>query len=89
MEALVCAAPDWLTGAVLAREWAERYGPRTHSWHPPASASKGEEEMTLMCGWDGFALLEAVYAPDTPTWLRELPAVQVLPTIGCRTTTAP
>jgi len=40
LEALACAAPDWLAGAMPVRERAERYGPRTHSWHPPASTSK-------------------------------------------------
>lgn len=77
LEGLACAAPDWLAGAVPVREWAERYGPRIHSWHPPASTSK-REEMALVYGRDGFALLEAVHAPDAPAWLRELPAVQVL-----------
>ncbi|GEB62155.1 hypothetical protein GCM10017674_80460 [Streptomyces gardneri] len=77
LEALACAAPDWLAQAVPVREWAERYGPRTHSWHPPASTSK-REEIALDYGRDGFALLEAVHAPDAPAWLRELPAMQVL-----------
>jgi transposase len=72
LEALACAAPDWLAQAVPVREWAERYGPRIHSWHPPASTSK-REEMTLVYGRDGFTLLEAVHAPDAPAWLRELP----------------
>ncbi|MEL3947153.1 hypothetical protein AABC07_15955 [Streptomyces sp. LNU-CPARS28] len=66
LEALACAAPDWLAGAVSVREWADRYGPRTHSWHPPASTSK-REEMALVYGRDGFALLEAVHAPDAPS----------------------
>ncbi|MFD4759242.1 hypothetical protein ACFWOJ_10170 [Streptomyces sp. NPDC058439] len=80
LEALACAAPDWLAVAVPLREWAERYGPRTHSWHPPASTSK-REEMALVYGRGGFALLEAVHALDAPAWLRELPAVQVLRTM--------
>lgn len=80
LEALACAAPDWLAGAVPVRKWAERYGPRTHSWHPPASTSK-REEMALVYGRDGFALLEAVHTADAPAWLRELPAVQVLRTM--------
>jgi transposase len=29
-------------------------------------------------GADGLALLEAVYAPQTPEWLRDLPAVEIL-----------
>lgn len=80
LETLACAAPDWLAEAAPVREWADRYGPRTHSWHPPASTSK-REEMALVYGRDGFALLEAVHAPDAPAWLRELPAVQVLRTM--------
>nr|WP_243876591.1 hypothetical protein [Streptomyces sp. 846.5] len=31
LEALACAAPDWLADAVPLREWAERYGPRADS----------------------------------------------------------
>ncbi|WP_445081921.1 IS1182 family transposase [Streptomyces ipomoeae] len=80
LETLTCAAPDWLAEAVPVREWAERYGPRAHSWHPPTSTSK-REEMALVYGRDGFALLEAVHAPDAPAWLRELPAVLVLRTL--------
>lgn len=37
--------------------------------------------MALACGRDGFTLLEAWHAPDAPTWLRELPALQVLRTV--------
>ncbi|ATL32222.1 transposase [Streptomyces formicae] len=80
LEALTCAAPDWLADAVPVREWVERYGPRIHSWHPPASTSK-REEMLWLYGRDGFALLEAMHAPDALICLRELPAVQVLRTM--------
>ncbi len=80
LEALACAAPDWLADVVPVREWAERYGPRTDSWHPPASKTK-REEMALVYGRDGFTLLGAVHAPHAPVWLRELPAVQVLRTV--------
>ncbi|MET7356713.1 transposase [Streptomyces mirabilis] len=80
LETLACAAPDWLAKAVPVREWAARYGPRTNSWHPPASTAK-REEMALVYGQDGFTLLEALHAPHTPVWLRELPALQVLRTV--------
>ncbi|MFD3676880.1 hypothetical protein [Streptomyces sp. NPDC058613] len=33
------------------------------------------------CGEPGDQMLEAVHAPDAPSWLRELPAVQVLRTM--------
>ncbi|WP_371214386.1 IS1182 family transposase [Streptomyces sp. AD55] len=80
LEALACAAPDWLAKAVPVREWAERYDPRIHSWHPPASEAK-RAEMALVYGRDGFTLLEAVHAPHAPAWLRELSALQVLRTV--------
>ncbi|MFD7491112.1 transposase [Streptomyces sp. NPDC059832] len=80
LETLACAAPDWLADALPVREWAERYGPRTDSWHPPASKTK-RAEMALVYGRDGFALLEAVHSPAAPVWLRDLPALRVLRTV--------
>ncbi|MFD5493275.1 transposase [Streptomyces sp. NPDC001812] len=80
LEALACAAPDWPADAVPVREWAERYGQRTDSWHPPASKAK-RAEMALVYGRDGFALLEAVRSPAAPVWLRDLPALRVLRTV--------
>jgi hypothetical protein len=57
--------------------WSRRYGRGIDSWKMPASKTK-QDALTLGYGRDGFALLGAVYAPGQPTWLRELPAVQVL-----------
>ncbi|WAZ19077.1 IS1182 family transposase [Streptomyces cinnabarinus] len=76
LEALAVAAPAWLSGLVTA-EWAERYGPRVDDYRFP----KGEEvreQWSEQVGRDGFVLLEAVYAPTAPDWLREIEAVQVL-----------
>ena len=33
--------------------------------------------LAALIGADGFELLEAIYAPDAPGWLREIPAVPV------------
>ncbi|WP_392676661.1 transposase [Streptomyces sp. LN785] len=41
LEALARAAPDWLAQAVSVREWADHYGPRTHSEVPPGSWTAG------------------------------------------------
>ncbi|MFG2630213.1 transposase [Streptomyces sp. NPDC048473] len=76
LEALACAAPGWLSEAVPIPQWTERYGPRIDSWQLPSSHAK-HTEMALAYGQDGFSLLEATHAADTP-WLRELPAVQIL-----------
>ena len=41
------------------------------------SAAK-RQALAVQYGKDGYALLEAVRAPGALSWLRELPAVQVL-----------
>ncbi|MFF0000331.1 transposase [Streptomyces avermitilis] len=76
LAALAVAAPTWLSDVITA-EWAERYGQRVDDYRFP----KGEEvreQWSGQVGRDGFLLLEAVYAPTAPGWLREIEAVQVL-----------
>jgi len=46
------------------------------SWRPPQSEAR-REELAIACARDGYALLEAVYDPSSPPWLRELPAAGV------------
>jgi len=77
VEALAVAAPGWLASALDVASWGKRYTARVDSWRLPASEPK-RAELALAYGKDAFALLEAVYAPQAPTWLRELPAVDVL-----------
>jgi hypothetical protein len=36
------------------------------------------QEWAERVGRDGFTILEAAFAPGSPGWLREIPAVQVL-----------
>jgi hypothetical protein len=43
---------------------------------PKSEAARAELAITI--GQDGFRLLEAVFSPDAPVWLREVPAVEVL-----------
>jgi len=77
VEALSAAAPDWLAQVIDVSGWSRRYGRRIDSWKMPASKTK-QDTLALDYARDGFALLGAVYAPNQPAWLRELPAVQVL-----------
>ncbi len=77
LEALAAAAPSWLAGAVEVAGWSRRYRVRVDSWRLPASQAK-RAELALAYGKDGFGLLAAVYAPDAPAWLAQLPAVDVL-----------
>ncbi|MEU6324410.1 IS1182 family transposase [Streptomyces sp. NPDC047009] len=76
LEALAAAAPQWLAGQVTA-DWVERYGARIDSYRFP----KGEnvrQKWAEQVGRDGFTVLEAVFSPVAPGWLRQIPAVEVL-----------
>ena len=76
LNALAAVAPAWLQ-ALAPAEWFERYSLRVEESRLP----KGLEARTAYgaaIGADGMALLTAVYAPDAPVWLREIPAVETL-----------
>ncbi len=76
LNVLAIAAPDWLRGHADPA-WAERYERRGSDVHVP----KGEVARRAFAetvGRDGEALLAAVTGPEAPTWLREVPAVEVL-----------
>ncbi|MEW1842215.1 IS1182 family transposase [Nonomuraea angiospora] len=77
LEALAVAAPGWVRQVLEVPGWADRYELRADSWRMPTSKSK-QEELARVYGADGYALLEAVYAPFSPAWLRHLPAVDTL-----------
>jgi transposase len=73
---LATVAPAWLQGlAPLA--WYERYGKRIEDTRlPQGKASR--DAYAQMVGEDGFALLEAREAPETPEHLRALPVITTL-----------
>lgn len=80
VEAIAAVAPDWFAAAFDVPGWSHRYGHRVDSWRLPTSQTK-RDQLALDYGTDGYALIEAVYSPIAPRWLRELPAVQVLRTV--------
>jgi transposase len=77
VEAIAAAAPDWLADVIDVAGWAGRYGARVDSWRLPSSKAKRDELMRTY-GADARTLLRAVYLPQAPAWLAELPAVEVL-----------
>ncbi len=77
LEALAAAAPGWVEQVLEVPDWADRYRARVDSWRLPASKAK-QEQLARAYGADGYALCAALYAPFSPAWLRELPAVQAL-----------
>lgn len=76
LNVLAVVVPEWLQAHVPV-VWFERYGPRLAAYRLPAQRPE-REALAETIGTDGFALLEMIYAPTTPVWLRELPAVEIL-----------
>lgn len=76
LEALAVAHPGWLT-QVIDPAWQQVYGTRIDNLHLPSSDTK-RAELMVAYGRDGYHLLDQVYSPAAPAWLREVPAVQVL-----------
>jgi transposase len=76
LEALAAAAPDWLTTQVDA-DLVGRYAARIDEWRLPGEQAK-RQQLAVQTGRDGYRLLQAVADEQTLTWLREIPAVDVL-----------
>lgn len=76
LEVLATVAPAWLQPHILP-EWFDRYGLRIDEFRLP---TKPEERlaMAVTMGQDGRSLLNAIYAADTPDWVRAIPAVETL-----------
>ena len=76
LEVLAGAAPAWLA-CWLPPEWAEVYGRPVENYRLP-HADAERLALALQTGTDGYRLLEQVYAPTAPAWLREVDAVEGL-----------
>jgi transposase len=76
LNSLAVVAPDWLLAHSEA-EWVERYGHRIEESRLPKSEAD-RLALAELIGEDGWKVLCAVFDPLAPSWLREIPAVQVL-----------
>lgn len=72
-------APDWVR-AHMPVEWVERYGERLEHERLP-KAEEERKQYANQVGADGWALLDALDAPNTADWLKTLPAIMTLRTI--------
>jgi transposase len=79
LNTLATVAPDWLRPQVAPvwDAWAERYGARFDVYRLPKDPA-AREALAVTIGADGYQLLQAVYAPAAPEWLRVVPAVETL-----------
>ncbi len=66
----------WLVSWVPA-EWFDRYSSRIEEAKLPSQESE-RQQLVETIGQDGYQLLRAVLAPETPAFLKALPAVQIL-----------
>ena len=73
---LAAVAPVWLQ-THLQPAWLERYVARVENYRLPRTEA-GRQRRAATIGADGFALLQAVFAPETPPEVRTEPAVEVL-----------
>jgi transposase len=76
LNSLAVVAPDWLRDHSHP-EWVERYGPRSEDSRSPL----GEAERLAFAeeiGQQGRELLDALFDPTAPQWLRQVPAVELL-----------
>jgi transposase len=76
LNALATVAPDWLRD-VAPLEWYERYGKRIEDARLPREKAAREAYAQLV-GEDGFALLDALEAPDVPEAVRQAPSLTTL-----------
>ena len=76
LNTLATVAPTWLQ-ALAPPVWYERYGTRIEDTRLPQGQAKRDAYAQLV-GEDGFALLDALEAPETPKHLRELPMITTL-----------
>jgi transposase len=76
LDDLAAVAPDWLRG-VARPDWFERYGRRVEDYRLPKRRAE-REALALTVGADGFALLEALDAPDASAVARAVPMVATL-----------
>ena len=73
---LAAVAPAWVQ-TQRQPGWRARYGARGEHYRLPRTEAE-RQRLAATIGADGFALLPAVFAPETPLEVRAEPAVEVL-----------
>lgn len=77
LRALLRADADWIR-TILPEAWAERY---RHHCRDERLNDEERAALALVVGNDGAWLLERLQQEDTPTNLRDLPAIDILRTV--------
>lgn len=76
LNVLATVAGEWLRIQAPV-EWLDRYEKRFEAYHLPKGKIERQQYAQIV-GADGFSLLSAIYSDQAPSWLREIPMVQIL-----------
>ena len=76
LNCLALVAPDWLLTHSSA-EWVDRYDARMEDARTPLG-EEARHAYAEVIGVDGATILTSIYEATTPTWFREIPAVETL-----------
>ncbi len=76
LNSLAAAAPGWLLEHSYP-EWVEQYAPRSEDSRLPVGEA-ARRTLAEKIGQQGRELLDAVFGPAAPPWLRQVPAVEIL-----------
>jgi transposase len=76
LNCLAMVAPEWLLEHSQP-EWVDRYGVRLEDSRLP-SGEEDRQAWAQSVGQDGSELLSALFDPNAPSWLREVPSVHIL-----------
>ena len=76
LNSLAEVVPDWLTARVPSA-WFDRYALPFEVGRLPKKETE-QQALAETIGRDGFALLGALHQENAPSWLREIPAVNIL-----------
>jgi transposase len=76
LNVLATVAPEWLRTQV-SPEWVDRYEKRFEGYRLPKGKAERQQYAEVI-GADGLKLLSAIFSETAPSWLREVPMVQVL-----------
>ncbi len=76
LNSLALVAPEWLLEHSQP-EWVDRYGVRIEDSRLPSSEQE-RQAWGQSVGQDGTTLLSALFEPNTPSWLAQVPAVEIL-----------
>jgi hypothetical protein len=76
LNCLASVAPEWLREHSQP-EWVDRYGGRLEDSRLPSGEAE-RQVWVQRVGQEGASLLSALGEPDAPSWLREVPAVEIV-----------